>query len=723
MSTSKEHEMELEKVQQEQIKKLDTSRFTHHKLSVEESLKKLGVDVKTHLKTGLSDSEVKKRQAEFGPNELAKDDDPTLWERILEQFKDQLVQILLGSACITFVFACLEEDGGFAAFVEPFVIMTILILNAIVAIYQDSNADSALEALMDMTAQQSRVLRGSEWLELDTKELVPGDVVQLKVGDIVPADVRVAEIKSISLMAEQAALTGESDSVKKTIAVMGNDAKMLQDQKNILFASTKITSGHAIGVVAYTGMNTAIGCVKEEVDKAKNEEADTPLKQKLDQFSDQLAKIIFIICGLVWAMNFFKFSDPIHGGFIKGCIYYFKIAVALAVAAIPEGLPAVITTCLALGTRKMAKNNCVVRRLPSVETLGCTSTICSDKTGTLTKNLMCAVRFGVVGESCNNIIDFEVEEKAYNPIGEIKLMTQANFDQNKNFGYLQMVCALNNRARIRMEQNRFKNEGEPTEAALIVLAEKLGKFQKHSVTHSEQPMGYSDWYNKNYERVATLDFSSERKTMSTVVKGGPNQNWVLLKGAPERVIDRCNGILKSNGEAEQFKNKEQKEQLLSKIRAEASKGFRVLGMAIAKDGGRMKHLNANNLQQELADPSRYVELESDCQFVGYVCIRDPPRDEVKGSIAQCRTAGVNVIMITGDAKETAVAIAKELNILDANSKVEGSCWTGAEFEEMTLAQRKAALKGRKGKVFARVEPRHKRELVKVLMDMVSNIQQ
>ena len=202
---------------------------------------------------------------------------------------------------------------------------------------------------------------------------------------------------------------------------------MLQDQKNMLFSSTIVSSGTAIGVVAYTGMNTAIGNVHAEVMAAEKDVSKTPLEEKVDNFGELLAKVIFVICFLVWVMNYTKFFDPIHGTVFKGCIYYFKIAVALAVAAIPEGLPAVITTCLALGTRKMSANNCIVRRLPSVETLGCTSVICSDKTGTLTKNEMCAVQFGLVGSSADEFVQFKVEEKSYSPEGKIDGMTDEKF--------------------------------------------------------------------------------------------------------------------------------------------------------------------------------------------------------------------------------------------------------------------------------------------------------
>ena len=381
---------------------------------------------------------------------------------------------------------------------EPFVILLILVLNAIVAIWQDSNADSALDALKEMQAVESTVLRDGDWQKVDAKELVPGDIVQVKIGECVPADMRVAKILSIALQVEQASLTGESVSVKKNTAKLGDSAKMLQDQTNMLFSSTIVSTGTAIGVVSYTGMKTAIGSVHEEVMAADKEENKTPLEEKVDNFGELLAKVIFVICFLVWAMNYNKFFDAIHGSPVKGCIYYFKIAVALAVAAIPEGLPAVITTCLALGTRKMSANNCIVRRLPSVETLGCTSTICSDKTGTLTKNEMCAVKFGVVGEE--GVKEYKVEENSYSPEGKIlDGFNSMSFDQSPAFKHLAMVCAVNNRAEIDYDdaKGRFKPRGEPTEAALKVLAEKLGCYDSKSPSASgnvkKTPTAYAQY--------------------------------------------------------------------------------------------------------------------------------------------------------------------------------------------------------------------------------------
>jgi len=399
----------------------------------------------------------------------------------------------------------------------------------------------------------------------------------------------------------------------------------------MLFSSTVCVSGQAIAVVCYTGMKTAIGSIHDEVQKAKEEEEDTPLKKKLDQFSNYLANVIFVICLLVRIMNFPKFFDPVHGGAIKGCIYYFKIAVALAVAAIPEGLPAVITTCLALGTRKMAQNNCIVRRLPSVETLGCTSVICSDKTGTLTKNEMCAVKFGVVNSSSTDILELDVEEKSYSPEGKVMSgFNAAKWSQNPNYRHIAAVCTLNNRSRILFENGAFKMQGEPTEAALKVLAEKLGSFSGQGTTDfKNQPMAYQEFLDRSVKKIATLDFSSERKTMSTIVIGydGKVSNTVLLKGAPERVIEKCSTVSTSGG-IQSALTAANKAELIEKIKKVASQGYRVLGIAIGLDGGNMKNITTANVSTELADSSTYDKFESGLSFVGYVCIKDPVRPEV-----------------------------------------------------------------------------------------------
>jgi Ca2+-transporting ATPase len=432
-----------------------------------------------------------------------------------------------------------------------------------------------------------------------------------------------------------------------------------------------------------------------------------------------LAKIITVICVLVWVMNYNNFFDPIHGSPIKGCIHYFKIAISLAVAAIPEGLPAVITTCLALGTRKMAANNAIVRRLPSVETLGCTTVICSDKTGTLTKNQMCAVRFTYVGSNLADLKSHVVEEKSYSPVANVTGMSAELFSKVDAIKEIASICSLNNNASIVYDKG-FQKMGEPTEAAMKVLAEKLGQYDvklgKTDLTKS--PTAYSDYLWKSHKRIATLDFTSERKTMSIVLTGfkGQSGNTLILKGAPERVIEKCTTYKKDDNSVASFSEAEKKK-LNEQIQQFASEGLRILAVAAIYDGGKLKDLTEANATEKLSDITKYAELEVGGTFLGVIAIRDPPRDEVADAIQACKTAGIRVIMITGDSKETAVAIAKELRIID-KSTPENS-FSGYELIKLTAAQKKKALSGHGGMVFSRVEPSHKRELVKILIDAVS----
>lgn len=375
---------------------------------------------KVDVENGLSESQVESSLKKFGPNELPAEEGKSLWQLVLEQFDDLLVKILLLAAVISFVLAFFEdEDDSITAFVEPFVILLILIANAIVGVWQERNAEDAIEALKEYEPEMGKVVRkGKDGIQkIRAKEIVPGDIVEISVGDKIPADIRLIDIHSTTLRIDQSILTGESVSVIKHTDPVPDPRAVNQDKKNIVFSGTNVSAGKAKGIVIGTGLQTAIGRIRNEM--IDTEEIKTPLQQKLDEFGEQLSKVITLICIAVWAINIGHFNDPAHGGsWVKGAVYYFKIAVALAVAAIPEGLPAVITTCLALGTRRMAKKNAIVRSLPSVETLGCTSVICSDKTGTLTTNMMSVCKLFVF-ESHTELNEFEISGSTYEPIGDV----------------------------------------------------------------------------------------------------------------------------------------------------------------------------------------------------------------------------------------------------------------------------------------------------------------
>lgn len=430
-------------------------------------------------KSGLSSEEVEKRRQRYGFNELEKHEGTSIFKLILEQFNDTLVRILLVAAVVSFVLAWYDGDEGgemeITAFVEPLVIFLILIVNAIVGIWQESNAEKALEALKEIQSQQATVIRdGKRVTNLPSKELVPGDIVELKVGDKVPADMRVLSLVSSTVRLEQGSLTGESEAVSKTVKAVPENSD-IQGKKCMIFAGTTVVNGNCICLVTETGMNTEIGKVHSQIHEASQSEEDTPLKKKLNEFGEALTAIIGVVCAVVWLINvkYFLTWEYVDGwprnfkfSFEK-CTYYFEIAVALAVAAIPEGLPAVITTCLALGTRKMAQKNALVRKLPSVETLGCTTVICSDKTGTLTTNQMAVAKLVAVGSRPGTLRPFDVEGTTYDPFeGKIQGWPVGRVDANLQM--IAKVCAVCNDASVEQSGNHFVANGMPTEAALKV---------------------------------------------------------------------------------------------------------------------------------------------------------------------------------------------------------------------------------------------------------------
>lgn len=450
--------------------------------SVEQCLKEYQVK----LDKGLSTYEVEKRRETYGWNELQKEKGKPMWKLVLEQFDDTLVKILLVAAFISFVLAYLQGneagESGFESYVEPLVIVLILVLNAIVGVWQEGNAEKALEALKDMQCESGKVIRDGYLVpDLPARELVPGDIVELRVGDKVPADMRIAFLKTSTLRVEQSSLTGEAMPVLKSTSPLFMDDCELQAKENMVFAGTTVVNGSCVCIVVSIGMCTEIGNIQTQIHEASLEESETPLKKKLDEFGNRLTTAIGIVCLIVWVINYKYFltweivdGRPSNFQFsFDKCTYYFKIAIALAVAAIPEGLPAVITTCLALGTRKMAQKNAIVRKLPSVETLGCTTVICSDKTGTLTTNQMAVTEFFTMGGKTTASRIFHVDGTTYDP-KDGGIVDWNCYNMDANLQAVAEICAVCNDAGVYCDGRLFRATGLPTEAALKVLVEKMG---------------------------------------------------------------------------------------------------------------------------------------------------------------------------------------------------------------------------------------------------------
>ncbi|KAI5422080.1 calcium-transporting ATPase, endoplasmic reticulum-type [Lathyrus oleraceus] len=708
--------------------------------SVEECLKEYGVK----LDKGLSSNEVQRRREKYGWNELAKEKGKPLWKLVLEQFDDVLVKILLVAAFVSFLLAYVQgsESGesGFEAYVEPLVIILILVLNAIVGVWQENNAEKALEALKELQCESIKVLRdGYAVPDLPARELVPGDIVELRVGDKVPADMRVAALKTSTLRLEQSSLTGEAMPVLKGTNPIFMDDCELQAKENMVFAGTTVVNGSCLCIVITTAMKTEIGKIQKQIHEASLEESDTPLKKKLDEFGSRLTTSIGIVCLVVWIINYKNFiSWDIVDGWpsniqfsFQKCTYYFKIAVALAVAAIPEGLPAVITTCLALGTRKMAQKNAIVRKLPSVETLGCTTVICSDKTGTLTTNQMSVMEFFTLGGKTTASRVLRVEGTTYDPKdGGIVDWTCYNMDVN--LLAMAEICAVCNDAGVYFDGRLFRATGLPTEAALKVLVEKMGfpDIKSRNKTRDMQgaanntmdcdtlKLGCSEWWNRRSKRVATLEFDRVRKSMSVIVREPDGQNRLLVKGAVESLLERSSFVQLADGSLVPIDD-QCRELLLQRLHEMSSKGLRCLGLACKDELGEFSDYYADThpAHKKLLDPTYYSSIESDLVFVGVVGLRDPPREEVHKAIEDCKQAGIRVMVITGDNKSTAEAICKEIGLFSRDEDLTGQSLTGKEFMSLSHSEQVKLLLRNGGKVFSRAEPRHKQEIVRLLKEM------
>uniref|UniRef100_A0A671K5S5 Calcium-transporting ATPase n=1 Tax=Sinocyclocheilus anshuiensis TaxID=1608454 RepID=A0A671K5S5_9TELE len=684
-----------------------------HTKSASEVLVNFGVNENT----GLPLEQVKINFERYGPNELPAEEGKSLWELVVEQFEDLLVRILLLAACVSFVLALFEEgEESTTAFVEPIVILLILVANAVIGVWQERNAENAIEALKEYEPEMGKVYRMNRTAvqRIKARDIVPGDIVEVSVGDKVPADIRITSIKSTTLRVDQSILTGESVSIIKHTDPVPDPRAVNQDKKNMLFSGTNIAAGRAIGVVVSTGVSTEIGKIRNQM--VSTEQEKTPLQQKLDEFGQQLSKVITLICIAVWVINIGHFADPVHGGsWIRGAIYYFKIAVALAVAAIPEGLPAVITTCLALGTRRMAKKNAIVRSLPSVETLGCTSVICSDKTGTLTTNQMSVCRMFVVNKvddtSCS-LHEFTITGSTYAPEGQVlKADKPGQCGEYDGLVELATICSLCNDSSLDYNEAKgvYEKVGEATETALTTLVEKMNVFKTDlsGLSRVERASACNLIIRKLMQKKFTLEFSRDRKSMSVYCtpNGSNSQSKMFVKGAPESVIDRCQFV--RVGKDRVPLTMVVKEELMSTIRDWGAGRDTLRCLALAtRDSPPLED------KMDLENAAKFSEYESNLTFVGCVGMLDPPRKEVIGSIKLCSKAGIRVIMITGDNKGTAVAICRRIGIFNEDEDVEGRAYTGREFDDLTPEAQREAVK--RARCFARVEPAHKSKIVAYL---------
>lgn len=659
---------------------------------------------------GLTDSQVAEHARIYGKNVLPQEPCTPFWKLVLKQFDDLLVKILIAAAVISFVLAVIDGETGLGAFLEPSVILLILAANAAVGVITETNAEKALEELKAYQADVATVLRNGLLSIIPASDLVPGDIVEIGVGCKVPADMRVIKMIGNQLRVDQAILTGESCSVGKEVSIACANRAVYQDKTNILFSGTVVAAGRAKAIVVGVGSNTAMGSIRDAM--LRTEDEMTPLKKKLDEFGAFLAKVIAVICVLVWVVNIGHFHDPAHGGILRGAIHYFKIAVALAVAAIPEGLPAVVTTCLALGTKRMAKLNAIVRSLPSVETLGCTTVICSDKTGTLTTNMMSVSKICVIRSVHHGPVsaEYTVTGTTYAPDGVIYDSAGLQLQHPAHLPcllHIAMCSALCNDSSLQYNPDKgtYEKIGESTEVALRVLAEKVGlpgfdsmPSALNMLSKHERASYCNHYWEHQFKKVAVLEFSRDRKMMS-VLCSRKQQEIMFSKGAPESVIARCSNVL-CNDDGSAIP-------LTLDVRSELENRFQSLGQ---KETLRCLALALKRMppgQQSLS-----FEDESNLTFIGLVGMLDPPRAEVRNAIQTCMSAGIRVIVVTGDNKSTAESLCRRIGAFDPLDDLVGRSYTASEFEELSPIQKAIALQ--RLVLFSRVEPAHKRMLVEAL---------
>ncbi|MFA5384765.1 MAG: cation-translocating P-type ATPase [Eubacteriales bacterium] len=621
----------------------------------------LSRDLKTDLETGLNTEEAIGRLKTHGPNALEEKPPRSFFAMIFDQFKEILVLILIAAALISAVIG---------EWKDTIVILIIVVLNAAIQVIKENKAENAIKALKDMTKPSAKVIRGGNTLQISSEQVVPGDLVLVEAGDSVPADSRL--IEAASLFVDESALTGESVPAEKDAAVInaGNTGRLaVGDRNNMLFMGTTVTNGRGKALVVETGMKTQLGRIAKLLETAKEE--PTPLQQRLAGLSKVFGIAAGAIVAVVLALGLYR-GIPLRE--------MFMVSISLAVAAVPEGLPAVVTIVLALGVTRMSQRQAIIRRMPAVETLGAATVICSDKTGTLTKNEMTVTGIFVADSL------FQVTGSGYEPEGrfldkngnEMSFREMSSLDTNLNL--LLLGGLLNSDAQLQQTDTGYQVVGDPTEGALIVAAAKAGITKKEAET--------------KYPRLAEIPFDSIRKMMTTFhLLNGTVQSFT--KGAPDVLLACCSGVQTAKGPVPM--DEDIRKHLLEVNSGFASQGQRVLALAIRQ---------WPEVKQDY--PKESETAERDLTFIGFYAIQDPPRPEAKEAVAVSREAGIRSIMITGDHRDTAIAVAKDVGILQPGDEA----LTGDQIEQMGEEGLKEI--ANKVSVYARVSPEHKLRIVGAL---------
>ena len=593
-------------------------------------------ELETDIETGLSSKKVEEKILKYGLNRLEAKAKRSFFVKLVSQFKDFMIIVLIIAAIVSGIVGVLEGEG----ITDTIIIMIVVVVNAIIGVLQENKAEKSLEALQKLSDHATKVIRDNNMIVIPSKDLVPGDIVVLDTGDYVPADIRI--IESVNLKVQESALTGESVPVEKISDVINEEAIGTSDMKNMLFSSGLVTYGRGKGIVVETGMNTEVGKIASIINST--EETETPLQVKLDKLGKTLGILALCICVVIFFIGLCYGKDPIN---------MFMTAVSLAVAAIPEGLAAVSTIVLAIGVQRMVKKNAIVKKLPAVETLGSASVICSDKTGTLTQNKMTVKKI-----FCNGILKDISEINTNNISEELKILV-----------YSSMLC---NDTKITSNNTLA---GDPTEIALINMGFELG---------------FDSSFFEINKRVEEVPFDSERKLMTTVNKLG--QKYVVYtKGGVEELLKKCSGYNidgNINTNLDEYKNN-----IISNNETMAKDAMRVLAMGY-------------KILDSMPNTEQMNNIESDLIFIGMVGMIDPPRDEAREAVEKCKRAGIKTVMITGDHKITAVAIAKSLGILESDEEA----ITGSQLESMSDDDLEKNV--RKYSVYARVSPEHKVRIVR-----------